>query len=162
MNKLELLTTLEDSREKFLEVIENLPENAALKTMDRYQWTLKDTLAHLSRWEAELIKILWQLNNRNNLKGFKIDDTYDLDQRNYDWYIEAKSRPYERVLDDFHSVRNQTVIRIEVFSNAQLSQKITSNDSKSKNLYELIAEYTYEHEQEHLDEIIKEFTPNRN
>ena len=61
MNKRELLDELESSRERFLELIDDLADDAFEEPGVNGAWSLKDVLAHLTRWEAELVKLLWQV-----------------------------------------------------------------------------------------------------
>ncbi len=57
----ELIDKLEKSREAFLELVEDIDDAAMVEVLTKDQWSIKDILAHLARWEAELVKLLWQL-----------------------------------------------------------------------------------------------------
>jgi hypothetical protein len=55
MNKLELITALENGREAFLELFASLDDEEMLLEDPKTDWSLKDLLAHLTRWEAEVV-----------------------------------------------------------------------------------------------------------
>ena len=60
MTKDELLDALEEERENFMEAIAGLSDEELEQPGASGEWSVKDVLSHLSMWEAELIKLLWQ------------------------------------------------------------------------------------------------------
>jgi len=60
MTKDEILDALEDERENLIDAIEGLSDLDLLEAGVVEDWSIKDILAHLSAWEAELVKLLWQ------------------------------------------------------------------------------------------------------
>jgi hypothetical protein len=154
MNKSEILILLEESREKFLDILDELPQDLWILSGVIGDWSVKDILSHLSRWEAELVKLLWQA--RQGQRPTTIHFTQlDVDETNRVWFNESHARSLERVLEDFHAVRNQTILRVEAFSDKDL------NDSKrfawlaSRPLWEWIASDSFEHEAEHASHILE-------
>jgi hypothetical protein len=55
MTKSEILTALNEGRERFLEAIEDLTPDKMKETGVVGEWSVKDILVHLTRWEAELV-----------------------------------------------------------------------------------------------------------
>lgn len=152
MNKAEILTALEAGREDFLELIEDLSEEEMEQPRVVEDWSVKDILAHLARWEAELVRLLWQA--RQGEKPTTIHFTsVKIDEINARWYAESKERPLERVLEDFHGVRNQTIRRVETFSNKDLTDPNRFPWLGGEPLTKWIAGDSFEHEAEHAAHI---------
>lgn len=154
MNKTELLEALETGRENFLELLEDMDDDAMLYKGSQEDWSVKDILAHLTRWEAELVKLLWQLRQGVQPTTLHFSNT-PVDEINAQWLQEDQARPLDRILADFHGVRNQTLRRVESFSDSQLMDKGKYPWLKGKALWELIANDSYEHEAEHMPQIRK-------
>jgi hypothetical protein len=152
MNKSELLNELESSREKFLELIDDIQDEAFEEPGVNGAWSLKDVLAHLARWEAELVKLLWQISQGQaptsaHFSGISIDKLNDK------WLSEMHARGMPMVLEDFHSVRNQTMRRIEDFSDEELNDEKRYRWLEGRPLWTWIADDSYEHESEHSRQI---------
>jgi hypothetical protein len=149
MTKEELIDKLESSRENFLELVEDLDDAAMVEVSTVDQWTIKDILAHLARWEAELVKLLWQLRQgqRPTTAHFMGDS---VDGTNARWKEDDRSRPLERVLTDFHGVRNQTLRRLEAFTDRELNDEKRYPWLNGKPLWQWVAADSFEHEAEHI------------
>ena len=152
MNKEDLLQKMEESRERFLEVIEGLDEAAFNVQGVVGDWSLKDILMHLTRWEAELVKLLWQVRQgqRPTTAHFSKESVDEINAR---WYNESRDRELESVLEDFHGVRAQTMHRVEAFLDKELIDSQRYKFLQGQALCDYIAGDSYEHEDEHLPEI---------
>jgi hypothetical protein len=152
MNKTETLQSLENEREKFLDLIEDLSEEELLQPGVTGGWSIKDILSHLTRWEAELIKLLWQAQ-----RGQKPTSVHfagqEVDETNARWHAELHGRPLESVLEDFHSVRTQTIRRVEAFEGADLTDPKRFAWLDGRPLWEWIEDDSFGHEAEHAGEI---------
>jgi hypothetical protein len=153
MNKSELLKALEDTREQFMDAIENLPEGALEEPGVVGEWSIKQVIDHLSRWEAEVVKLLWQA--RQGLRPTTLLATPDYEPINLRWAAEALNRPLERVLDDFHGTRAQTILRVEAFSDKDLTDPQRYPWAGGRPLAQWIADDSFAHEAEHANEILK-------
>jgi len=153
MNKLELITALENGREAFLELFTELEDEEMLVPDPKNGWSLKDILCHLTRWEAEVVKLLWQLK-----QGQKPTTAHflgvEIDQINSRWLEEDRTRPLDRVLSDYHGVRNQTIRRVEAFMDQDLNDPNRFPWLKSRAVWEWVAGDSYEHEAEHIDQVL--------
>lgn len=153
----EFLEAMDKGREEFLDVIDlfdsedfDRPVYPANENTSR-AWTTKDILIHVCLWEAELIKLMWQIKQgKKPISPLLQSSPAKVDQLNEQWMIEGTSRPLEFALEDFHAVRNQTLIRIEQFSDQDLFSKSHFPWLRGKCLAEVIAANTFEHESEHL------------
>lgn len=152
MNKNELLTQLEESREKFLDALGDLQQDQWVVPGVVGEWSIKDILAHLSRWEAEMVKLLWQA--RQGVRPTTMHfDQVDVDETNRIWYNEARTRSLEHVLEDFHAVRNQTLLRVEAFSDKELTDPKKYPWLDSRALWEWVVGDSSDHESEHAEQI---------
>jgi hypothetical protein len=148
MNRAELLQQLEEGRERFLDAIEGLSEAALQQPGVAGDWSVKDILAHLARWEAELVKLLWQAQHGEKPNTVHFTQR-DVDETNARWHRQSQSRPLDRVLDDFHGVRVQTTRRIESLPAGALENPAAYPWLAGKPLWEWIAGDSFEHEAEH-------------
>lgn len=152
MTKDEILDALEDEREKFLDAIDGLSEEAMLEPGVVGEWSIKDILCHLSMWEAEMVKILWQTAQDEKPATAHFTQT-NVDITNAAWQQNAQDRPLERVLADFQAVRKQTARRVEAFEDEELEDPQRAPWQKGVPLWQWIASDSFEHEAEHAAQI---------
>jgi hypothetical protein len=148
----ELIGRLTSSRESFLKILEDLDESLFEEPGVAGDWSLKDILVHLSIWEAELVRLLWQAEN-----GRKPDTAQTgpipVDELNRRWYLENKGRPLPVAWKDFHAVRRQTIRRVGLLSEAALTEPDYFAWQGGEPLAKWIASDTCEHESEHAEDI---------
>ena len=152
MNKKELLTALEDSHERVSEAIEGLSPEAMLEPGVVGDWSVKDVLAHLARWEAEVVKLLWQAHQGIQPTTLLNEQVPD-DEVNARWHEEDQARPLERILGDFHGVRDQTIRRLEFFTDKDLSDPRRYPWLGGQPLWEWVAGDSFKHDEEHLEQL---------
>ena len=152
MTKDEILDALEDERENLIDAIEGLSDEDMLESGVVGDWSIKDILAHLSAWEAELVKLLWQARQGQPPSGIYASGV-PVDEINVVWSQAARSRPLERVMDDFISVRKQTVRRVEPFLDTDLTDPQRWPWLNGHPLWEWIATDSFQHEAEHAAQI---------
>ena len=152
MNKQEIVKALEDSREPIMRIIDELSDEQMLEPGVVGEWTLKDLIAHLTRWEAELIKLLWQIRQGGTPSSMLVEEM-DFDAINARWNQEDQSRSLGRILEDFYAVREQTLRRFEYFNDKDLDDPNRYPFLKGKPLWIKIAGNSFAHDQEHLEQI---------
>lgn len=148
MNKDDLLDALEDSREAFLDVLDTIPQEYWEKPDVLGDWSIKDILYHLTMWEAELVKLLWQISQGQPPNTALNSDISD-DERNAQWQAQAQTRSLEQVLADFQGVRRQTTRRLMEISDKVLQNPKQFEWLKGAPLWKLVAGASFEHESEH-------------
>jgi len=152
MNKKELLAALEGSHNRVLEAIEDLTPQQMLEPGVVGDWSIKDILAHLARWEAELVKLLWQAHQ--GIKPSSVHtDQISVDEVNARWQLEDRDRPLERILNDFNGVRQQTIRRLDYFTDQDLNTIERYRWLEGRALWEWIATDSFDHDLEHLVQI---------
>ena len=152
MNKEAILTSLEISREDFLDAIEGLSDEILLQPGVVGEWSIKDLLIHLTRWEAELVKLLWQARQGKSPSTLHFSKVA-VDEINDRWYQESRTRPLEVALEDFHGVRNQTIRRVEEFTDKEFTDPKHYPWLNDTPLWQWIAGDSFEHEEEHAAQI---------
>lgn len=152
MGKNELIQRLEESREQFLESLEGLTEEEMLAPGVCGDWSIKDVLIHLARWEAELVKLLWQASRGQRPTSVHFNGE-EVDAINARWFSQSVERTLESALEDFHGVRNQAIRRVEAFSEKELNDTRRFTWLKDKPLWEWVENDSFGHEAEHGAEI---------
>lgn len=152
MKKTDLLFKLEQSRADFLAILEPFSEDELLEPALAGGWAVKDTLVHLMLWEAELIKMLFQAQQGRIPQTFLNSPEHE-DKINARWHTQHKDRELDPVLKDFDAIRDQTIRRVEAFSDTDLSDPKRYKWLNNKPLWKWIAESTFEHEEEHSPEM---------
>jgi len=152
MEKNTLIKTLLDSRQNILAQLDEIPRSKMEISGVVDQWSLKDLLVHMTRWEAELVKLLWQAKQgtKPTTVHFSQETVDDVNQR---WFLESKSRQLDFVINDFVAVREQTVRRVKDFSEIELNDTRGYAWLEERPLWEWIAEDSFRHEVEHMQQI---------
>jgi uncharacterized damage-inducible protein DinB len=153
MTQDEIFDALEDEREKLLEAIDGLDDERLNEPGVAGDWSVKDMLYHLSMWEAELVKLLWQAAQGDAPTTIHFGKI-DVDQVNARWYAQGKERLLQQVLDDLQAVRKQTTRRLERFRDADLNNPQRYPWLKNHPLWVWIAEDSFKHEAEHTAQIL--------
>ena len=152
MKKDELISTLTGSRQQILNLLEGFsPEQMEIPGVIE-QWSLKDLLVHLTRWEAESVKLLWQAKQGKRPTTVHFNQN-GIDSINERWYHESKSRSIDMVWKDFVAVREQTLRRVKDFSEDELDNPQAYDWLDGRALWEWIAGDSYKHEAEHAENI---------
>jgi hypothetical protein len=152
MNKTEILTSLAEGRDSLLESIQGLSGKELEEPGVIGEWSVKDILIHLTHWEAELVKLLWQAKQGVTPTTVHFDPA-SVDEINAQWFKESQFRPFKIAMDDFLGVRKQTIRRVEELSVEELTDPYYFPWLSDQPLWEWIANDSFEHEAEHEAQI---------
>jgi uncharacterized damage-inducible protein DinB len=151
VRKQEVIEQIRQARQKLLEAVEGLPDDAMLRPGVVGMWSVKDVLAHLSVWESELITALAQLERPKSVPGIvKIEE---IDDWNDEQYRENVRRGLDVVREDFDGVHKHLIKTIEQLDDKTLDDVRKFPWMEGEPLWYLVAENGFWHEQEHADEI---------
>ncbi len=154
MKKSEIVQRLKDSREAFLAAIDGLTDVAIVEPGVVGEWSVRDVLVHMTLWEASLVTFLYYVKlGRKPPPGEHPDET--MDERNARWHAEHKDRPLDRARADFLAVRQQTLRRVRALTQAEIDQAEKLAWLEGAPLERWIASDTYEHEAEHIQQILE-------
>jgi len=151
MTKQELIETLDFSRGAIDDLLEGAPDETLLAPGLNGEWSVKDLLAHLTAWEAEMVRALAQLRQGGRPAYFDIG-AEQVDALNAQFYRENKDRPLERILADFEGVRAQLIRQVERYSSAELNAP-PKGVGGTTTILEYIRSETLKHEQDHLPDL---------
>ena len=148
----ELFDRLEDERERFLDLLEGLSPEEHLIPGVTGDWSIKDIIVHLSRWEAELVKLLYELRLGLNPTAVFLQGA-NSENNDLEWHQQNQTRSLDQAMADFAAVRKQTLRRLESFSKDDLNSTQRFRALGGTPLWKWVAECTYEHESEHGEQI---------
>ncbi|MBI5960058.1 MAG: DinB family protein [Chloroflexi bacterium] len=152
MPKAEVIEGLRQARAALLSSIEGLTADQMFQMGVVGVWSIKDVLAHLVSWEAELVTTLSQLEQQK--KGVpRIVEIEDIDDWNAEQYSLNASRPFETVLEDFHGVHKHLIRVVESLDARTLDDNRVFSWMEGEPLSYLILENATWHEEEHAGEI---------
>jgi hypothetical protein len=152
MKKAEIIAALKGGRSNFMDAIQGLSEQDIGTQIASDDWTVKDIMVHLTRWEAELVKLLWQ--SRQGITPSTVHFSQEsVDDINARWYEESQSRPLKTVLIDFQGVRSQTIRHVEALPEKTLTDPAVFAWLKNVPLWKWIAEDSFDHEAEHESQV---------
>lgn len=155
MNKKELINRLLSTRNETIDVLDSLDDEEFEATLPDSDWRVQDMLFHITMWEAELVKLLFQIQ-----RGQKPTTVHygqkPIDEANHEWFSLGKGRDLESIYDDFIGVREQTIRRLGQFSDEDL-QRTVQFPFGEQTLEERIAQDSYAHEELHMEQIKEMF-----
>ncbi len=152
MPKAEVLADLRAARERLLSAIAGLGEDDMLRVGAVGIWSVKDVLAHLVSWEAELVTALTRL-PQNAGRPPQIVEIEDIDEWNAEQYGSNAPRALGAVLEDFHGVHKHLLEAIAALDNRTLDDNRRFPWMEGEPLSYLILENAVWHEEEHAADI---------
>jgi hypothetical protein len=152
MSKLGVLSDLRAARDRLQKTLTGLTGDQMLQVGAVGIWSVKDVLAHLVAWEAELVTTLTQL-EQHQQRPPRIVEIEDLDEWNEEQYRTNVSRPLANVLEDFEGVHKHLIAAVEALDDRTLDDNRLWSWLEGEPLSYLIAENATWHEEEHADDI---------
>jgi uncharacterized damage-inducible protein DinB len=152
MPKAEVLADLRAARERLLSAIEGLSDDDMLRVGAVGIWSVKDVLAHLVSWEAELVTALARLPQSAG-RPPQIVEIEDIDEWNAEQYRTNAPRPLAAVLEDFHGVHKHLLEAVAALDNRTLDDNRRFSWMEGEPLSYLILENAAWHEEEHAEDI---------
>jgi uncharacterized protein (TIGR03083 family) len=154
MTRAELVRELAAAREEFVAALAGLDEAQLADPGVADGWSAKDLMAHVTAWEAELLKGLAQGRAGKRPAYFSLTDA-DIDARNAQWRKEFKGKALAKVLEDYQTVRGQTLRQVERLTDEDLNDPKKFSWTKGESLAQSIQSDTFGHDREHIAEIQK-------
>jgi uncharacterized damage-inducible protein DinB len=148
--KREILQELEQARADLLASIKGLSPDAMRRPGAVGIWSVKDALAHVAAWEAELVTALNQIEN-GQVPG--ILDIEDIDEWNEEQYRENVRRPLDAIRDDLAGVHKMLLRMLGDMDEKTLTDNRKFRWMEGEPLLFLVEENATLHEQEHAGDI---------
>jgi hypothetical protein len=123
-------------------------------------WSVKDNLAHVAAWEQVMLRHYLRREPAHEVLG--VDEArlpgLDEDGINQILHERHQDRPASEVLDEFHRSHEQVVRALEGMAWDDLTAP-NPGDQERRPLLEWVVGNTYDHYDEHRDNIIRLQTP---
>ena len=154
MPKTDVIDDLRAARSTLLDAINDLTDEQLLQPGAVGIWSVKDTLAHLAVWEAELVTALARIEQqkRGIPRIMEIDE--DIDEWNDEQYRQNAARPLDSILADFHGVHKYLIQAVEALDDKVLDDNRQFEWMEGEPLTYLILETAVWHEEEHAADIL--------
>jgi uncharacterized damage-inducible protein DinB len=153
VSKKALLDDVRQARAELLAAIEGLSADEMVQPGAAGIWSVKDILAHLTAWEAELVTALSGRLSRRYQDAPTLVKIDDIDEWNAEQYHENARRPLDVIWQDFHGVHKHVLRAIEDLDEAILDDPARLEWMEGEPLSYLILEAVIWHEQEHAEDI---------
>ncbi|RPI84038.1 MAG: DinB family protein [Chloroflexi bacterium] len=153
MKKPEFLSAVRNGHKEFLKSFEGMSHDSMVEPGVVGNWSVKDTVSHVSMWKAEAIRVLYYVEQDD--KPPKIYAGKDIDQINDEWYQNTVSRTVEQVMADYQGVSKQLLKRLEDLPDDHWENPEGSVQISGELVTTFIADNSFDHEAEHAAEIRK-------
>ena len=153
MDKSQLLEEVRAARAKLLAAIEGLTDEELVQPGAAGIWSVKDIMAHLIAWEAELVTLLSRKLSKRYKDAPELVLIEDLDEWNEEQYHLNARKPLSVILPDFHGVHKHLLRAIEEADPATLLAANRFEWMEGEALANLVLETAVWHEEEHAEDI---------
>jgi hypothetical protein len=151
MTKPELLDAIQTGRLEFDNLLNTIPEDKMEDPLLDNGWSVKDTIMHIVAWEQRLIGWLNAVAQGDQpalpAPGYIWDQMDDLNQQTY---LQQRHRNLQDILASYRGSLNLIFLALDRFDDETLNSQYLGEESA---LWRYFAENTYEHYQEHGEEI---------
>lgn len=151
MSKSELIDKIKRSRAKWLALISPLDEARMVQAGVLEGWSLKDTIAHITWYEREMVQVLQN-------KALVGSELWDLptDERNQAIFEANQNRPLQDVRREAQKIFERLVELLERLEEQDLYDPNRFDQMPNDwQPWEVIASNTYEHYPDHIDQVRK-------
>lgn len=153
MSKQTLLDDLREARAELVAALQGLPDDVLLRPGVAGLWSVKDTLAHLVAWEAELVTVLSRPLSKKLKNAPQIAIMEDIDEWNEEQYHANAQRGLDIIRADFEGVHKHLLKAIADLDEPTLEQPMRFEWMEGEPLSYLILETAVWHEREHAADI---------
>jgi len=150
MNKTQLVEAIQSARAEWDALLAHVPPAAYEQPGADDPWTLKDIIAHLAWHEREVAQSL-QARDFSNSSDWWLLPT---DERNQRIYEANRDMPLAKVVAEAHLTYTDLLAAIQSLSEDELNDaSLFTNHPPDAAPWEIIAQNSYEHYQDHLDDL---------
>lgn len=147
MNKPDLIKIINAKQQKLEEGLAKLNPDLMEISDTPQQWTVKETLVHITSWEQVLLADYARLKRGETIHELSGEE--EINAWNAETRIRGKAMPLDQVLAEFHATFQQIIDWLEKLPEEELKRPFAYGMS----LGEFIGEDTWKHYDEHLDQI---------
>jgi hypothetical protein len=155
VNKTSILNKLNTSYAALEEILVYMDKTQYLIEGVIPGWSIKDILAHITSWHYRLIKLLDAAVHNEEPAISGPANIEEMDALNAQFYQENKSLPLDKVLTDFRTSHEHIMDIVQAMPEEDLMSPHRFAWTKGSPLWQAIAGDTYEHYQEHKEQILE-------
>jgi len=156
MGKEEILTLMRREHDELVGAIQQIDQSLLERSFAPGEWTIKDTLAHLTAWEIYMRKWLEEtLQGETPSRPAYSFSQAELDKMNVEIYGENKDKPLGEVISAFENSYQLSLKAVEVISEDDLLDPDRFAWRQGNPLWHMVAANTFWHYQEHLENLGK-------
>ena len=152
MQKQALIEALEDSRIEFIEILDEVGDDALDQGGVASVWSVRDILAHLAFWEGQMVALLFHAARSTAAPDLPLF-TPDQDAINARQSAQNAERSFDAIYADFIGVRKQLVRRVREWREADLNDAARFPYLEESSLADWIERVVLDHEALHLEQI---------
>ncbi|HLZ81311.1 MAG TPA: DinB family protein [Ktedonobacteraceae bacterium] len=156
MDKTELLAMIQSDRAQLDGLLAAMSAEQMCKAALEHQWSVKDVLAHIAAWERKCVG--WIQAGLHGEKPDKPEAGYtgeDIDKLNKKTFLENRNRSLDDVQSDYRQSYQQILAQIQTLEEDDITNPQRFSWTNGRTLVPYIAANTYEHYQEHIEQIRK-------
>ena len=150
----ELLDLVEETFGSWMHLVDSAPENRLEAPGVSGEWSLKDTIAHITWHEEQMVEVM-------KARALVGSEWWELPthERNARIYDEYKSAPLSDVLDHAITTHEQLIHWIGTLEDADLNETDRFDDIPEDWLFgDILAQNTYEHYGDHAAAVARWLT----
>ena len=154
MDKTELLAMIQSDREQLDGILATLSAEQMCQATLEHDWSVKDVLAHIAAWERRCVG--WIQAGFRSEKPDKPEAGYiqeDINKLNEKTFQENRNRSLDDVQSDYRQSYQQILAQVHALSEDDITNPQRFTWTKGRTLVPYIAANTYEHYQEHIEQI---------
>lgn len=145
MNKADLLVRIAESHQKLDAALARIDQQDMEFSPSPEQWTVKETLVHITAWEQTLLADYRKLVKGEPIHEF--DGAEEIDEHNAAICSRAQGMPLQQAKTEFQITYAQIVAWLENLSEDELERPF----AYGMTLGDFIGEDTWKHYEEHLE-----------
>jgi hypothetical protein len=155
MTRAEILQALEQDRVSLLTAMADLPEEMLSMQPVVEQWTVKDVLGHITLWQQVAIQFIADYRASGLPKSLGLKDDAALDAYNAQGAALRQDWPLERVRAELAAAQRDLAAAVQALADDDLGKPLPAPWPAGSTLERLIAINSYDHEPEHVTQIMK-------
>jgi hypothetical protein len=154
MNKAELLAMIQSDRAQLDGLLATLSVEQMCQATLEHDWSVKDVLAHIAAWERRCVGWI-----QAGLHGEKPDipeavyTQEDVDKLNEKTFQDNRNRSLDDVQSEYRHSYQQILAQVHALSEDDITNPRRFSWTNGRTLVPYIAANTYEHYQEHIEQI---------
>ncbi len=155
MTRDEVLQALERDRAQLQAALEGLDDQVMTTVPVAGEWTIKDLLGHMAMWHQVALKFIADYKQTGLPKSLGLADDAAVDAHNQREVERRRARPVAQVGAELDASYRELTAAVGGLSDKQLNTPLPAPWQNATTLEQLIAINSYEHDPEHIGQMIQ-------